>query len=501
MNSLSRRSFKKKKELSLTKSSLKKNKYSSYEIGLFIYLQQFWKKYFKFIILKKIIILQKNVKGWFTRKVLLEIRVINNKVEKFIRLIKCFVLLNSFRIKKKKKKIIKFEKPILAKKFLNLQKYIRHFLLYQKIMFIISKNDLNGLYLIPDKLLKISKKNNNVNPFFIKKNRPISKILILQKNIRYFYFTNRPKPRINKIFMIHNYYFTKIIKQYKLGKTNRPHSIEGLIPIKKPKNQSNFTKKIINLLPLLYIQKKYKKRYKYLVIKKFYKKSKKIDKSSRYDCSFTKIFKIDKMKYFLLVQYHIKYFLYRINSAPNIITKQYLNRMVFTKETIVKSINKGLNKNKQIIIFLLNKIFKTHFNLWLIKKLKGEEIPKDLKKIDYKYKYDDLSFKVINEEGDNDNNNFNSNLNSLINSISKRQSKEGGSIKSQKSLRISPKKFSLTRNLQDSNKRSFKNSDSLSNMSILTLSKGEDGVSSPRKRSQNSIKRKSKYSSNSNSGK
>ena len=175
--------------------------------------------------------------------------------------------------------------------------------------------------------------------------------------------------------------------------------------------------------------------------------------------------------------------------------------MVFTKETIVKTINKGLNKNKQIIIFLLNKIFKTHFNLCLIKKLKGEEIPKDLKKIDYKYKYDDLSFKVINEEGDNNNNNFNSNLNSLINSISKRQSKEGGSIKSQKSLRISPKKFSLTRNLRDSNKRSFKNSDSLSNMSILTLSKGEDGASSPRKRSQNSVKRKSKYSSNSNSGK
>lgn len=497
MNLLNKRDFKKKKEISFTKGFPKKNKYSSYEIGLFAYLQQFWKKYFKFIILKKIIILQKNVKGWFTRKVLLEIRMINDKISKFLLLLKCFALLNSFHIRKKKKKMIKFGKPILARKFLNLQKYIRHFLLYRKIMSVISRNDLNGLYLIPDKFLKTCKKHNNVNTFLLKKHRPISKILTLQKNIRYFYFTNRPKPRINKIFMLHNFYFTKIIKQYKLEKTNRPHSTEGLIPIKKPKKQSTFIKKIINLLPLLYIQKKYKQRYKYLVIQKFYKKSKRIDKSSRHDCSFTKIFKVDKMKYFLFVQYHIKYFLYRINSAPNIITKQYLNRMVLTKEIIIKTVNKRLTKNKQIIIYLLDKVFKTHFILWLIKKIKGEEVSKDFKKIDPNYKYDDLSFKVIKEEGDNDNNNFNSNLNSLINSISKRQSKEGGKIRSQKSLRIPSKKFSLTRNFQESHKKSFKNSESLSNTSILTLSKGEDGGSSQRKKSQSSKKRKSMYPSDS----
>ena len=481
-------------------------KYTHYEIELIIFLQSQWKLYFYFSILPKLILLQKNIKGWFTRKVLNEISVLNNKLRKMIMRIQLVIFLHSFRckgIKLKKRLPIKRPKP-LTKKFLKLQRKIHRFLLLKTIKRILTSNDLSGLYIKSVEYNKRPLQCFYHSIFLLKKIRPISKILILQKNIRYFYFSHKPKPSINKALFTSNYLFTKCIKQYKLARKYKSHNEsneknEGLIPIKKPKKSCYFTKKIIYMIPLIYIQKFYKERYQIRKRIKVDLNAHQIIKASFHECFIDKVHKYDKMNELLIVQNAIKYFLFRLHQRPNTINKVYLNRMVLTKLTIIKKTStKKISKNAQVFLYVLRKLFDSHRKREFMKKLKGEEPTKDPSKKDYNFNYDDVSFKVIKEEEGID---INSNLKNLIsssNTFNKRKSREG-SIRSQKSIKFSPKKFSIPRNIDNTNKRSLRSDSLSSNMSQLTLSRGDDS-SSPRARKKQPTKemRKSKYSSRSN---
>ena len=480
--------------------------YTHYEIELILFLQTQWKLYYYFSILPKLILLQKNIKGWFTRKLLKEISSLNYKIRIMIMRIQLVIFLHSFRckgIKLKKRLPIKRPKP-LTKKFLKLQRKIHRFLLLKTIKRILSHNDLSGLSIKSVEYNKRPLKCFYHSIFLLKKIRPISKILRLQKNIRYFYFSHKPKPSINKALFISNYLFTKCIKQYKLAKKHKTHNEsneqnEGLIPIKKPKKSCYFTKKIIYMIPLINIQRFYKERYQIRKRAKIDSNAHQIIKASFHECFIDKVHKYDKMNGLLIVQNAIKYFLFRLNQRPNSINKVYLNRMVLTKETIIKKTNtKKISKNVQVFLYVLRKIFDSHNKREFMKKLKGDESAKDPSKKDYNFNYDDVTFKVIKEEEGID---INSNLKNLINSsntLNKRKSREG-SIRSQIPIKFSPKKFSIPRNIDNTNKRSLRSDSLSSNMSQLTLSRGDES-SSPRTRKKQPTKemRKSKYSSRSN---
>lgn len=506
MKTYNRLFFFKKKDSSYQSRIHSIKKYTKYEIDLIIFLQTQWKLYYYFTILPKLILLQKTIKGWFTRKVLKEISVLNNKIKKMIMRIQLVIFFHCFRckgIKIKNKIPIKRPKP-LTKKFLKLQRHIHRFLLLKNIKRILSHNDLSGLSIKSVQYNKRPLKCFYHSIFLLKKIRPISKILIIQKNIRYFYFSHKPKPSINKSLFLTNFFFTKCIKQYKLEKKVKTHIEqddyqEGLIPIKKQKQSCYFTKKIIYMIPLIYIQKYYKERYQIIKRRKVYSNAHKIIKASFHECFIDKVYKYNKMNELLIVQNTIKYFLFRLNQRPNTINKVYLNRMLLTKEHLIKKNNtKTISKNAQVFLFVLNKLFDNNHKREFLRKLKGEESGKAQNKKDFNFNYDDVSFKVIKEEEGID---INSNLKSLINSsntFNKRKSREG-SIRSQKSIKFSPKKFSIPKTVDNTNKRSLRSDSLSSNMSQLTLSRGDES-SSPRARKKppNKEIRKSKYSSRSN---
>ena len=197
--------------------------------------------------------------------------------------------------------------------------------------------------------------------FFVRKICPLSKILMLQRNIKYF-LKYKCRRQINKSNLNKLFYFEKIIKKYKIEKKVKSHLNKNnnnlLYKIANIKN-NYITKKIISYHHLKIIQQNYKKHYNYLIYNYKIQKVKKISKVFLNKHQFiSRIFKIEEIPKIILIQQKVKYFLYKINSNVNIIQKQFILKCIFTKKNYI--LNKNFKKEKicDIIINLNNIIIK-----------------------------------------------------------------------------------------------------------------------------------------------
>ena len=334
--------------------------YSVYEIELIKIIQKFYRIHFKKNIYK-IILIQKFIRGWFTRKLLSEINEINNKLNRFFFIIKITIFYHHIHFNYTNARMKNYNGKLVFY-FFKLQRYIKHFLLKKKIKKFLRSKSLNNLYIIyqvPKKIIKnnLRKKFN----FFVRKICPLSKILMLQRNIKYF-LKYKCRRQINKSNLNKLFYFEKIIKKYKLEKKVKSHLNKHtnnlLYKIANIKN-NYITKKIISYHHLKIIQQNYKKHYNYLIYNYKIQKVKKISKVFLNKHQFiSRIFKIEEIPKIILIQQKVKYFLYKINSNVNIIQKQYNLKCIFTKK--IYFLNKNFKKEKivEIIINLNNIIIK-----------------------------------------------------------------------------------------------------------------------------------------------
>ena len=153
---------------------------------------------------------------------------------------------------------------------------------------------------------------------------------MLQKNIRYF-LLYKARKLINKSSYNKNYYFKKVIKAHIIQR--KPHS--HLYPDRQGLNckvqnkMCFFTKSIIVLKPLLFLQKNYKQRYNYLIEEEIITKKLKILKISLNEHAyFTRTVKKNEYPKIKLLQSEIKYFIYRLNSNINLVPKVYINNVI-----------------------------------------------------------------------------------------------------------------------------------------------------------------------------
>ncbi len=347
-------------------------RFDQYEINQIKIIQKIWRKYFYLIVNNKIIFIQKIIKGWFVRRLINNILKEIEKLDKFCIIIKITVLYHHIHFNYYKARRNEYNNNHrLTKLFLKLQRRIKKFLIVQKIKYILKTNDLSNLYIIIQKILLINKKNLNNNQIYIRKIKPISKIIMLQKNIRYF-LLYKARKLINKSSFNKNYYFKKIIKAYLIQR--KPHS--HLYPVHQGLNYKVqnkmcfFTKSIIVLKPLLFIQKNYKQRYNYLIeSEKITKKLKILKISLNEHAYFTRIVKKNEYPKLKLLQNEIRYFIYRLNSNINLVSKVYLNKCSYTKCY-------GIGKNKiksqfyKQLILDYYKIILIHIRKLVMNKLK-----------------------------------------------------------------------------------------------------------------------------------
>ena len=222
-----RKSFSKKKYLRKAASVNYDNRYrfrrfDQYEINQIKTIQRIWRKYFYLIVNNKIIFIQKIIKGWFVRRLINNIVKEIEKLDKFCIIIKITVLYHAIHFNYYKARRNEYNNNHrLTRLFLKLQRRIKKFLIAQKIKYILRTNDLSNLYIFIQKILLIDKKNLSNNQIFIRKIKPISKIIMLQKNIRYF-LLYKARKLINKSSYNKNYYFKKVIKAHIIQR--KPHS-------------------------------------------------------------------------------------------------------------------------------------------------------------------------------------------------------------------------------------------------------------------------------------
>ena len=383
-----------KKSLTTNIIRFKFRRFAQYEIDNIKIIQRCWRRHYFLVVLNKILYIQKIIKGWYVRKLINSITSEIKKLEKFCTIIKITVLYHAIHFNYHKAKRNEYNKNHrFTNLFLKLQRNIKRFLIAQRIKKILKTNDLSNLYIFIQKILLINKNNLNKNQVFIKKIKPISKILTLQKNIRYF-LIHKPRKLINKSSFNKNYFFNKIIKAHLIKRKVHSHFYkekEGLNLIVQ-NELCFFTKSIIVLKPLLFIQKTYKQRFKYLkendiINKKLIILKQGLNKHSY----FTRLSKKNYYPKLKLLQQEIRYFIYRINSNINLIPKVFLDKCSFTKSISIgkQKIKEHFYKkfmlkyNKTLIThirkYILNHFRKLFFKNKIRNKTRIEKNPKDNK--------------------------------------------------------------------------------------------------------------------------
>jgi hypothetical protein len=345
--------------------------------------------------------------------------------------------------------------------------------------------------------------------FVIKKIYPVTKIKLLQKNIRCFLRAIKQKPQINKIAFYDNYLFTKEIKRFRIKRKIftkiRPHNNKlGIYNIDKHNiNKLIFISKTIHrITPLIFIQRYIKNiflpKHK---LELLYNNTKLISKHNKHPNSMiTKIITTNKLKKIILIQQTVKYFLYRIFTKHNAIYKQYILPMTFTKE-IYKGMshNQLLHLNKKIILFWfkLNYTLRKHFFKNIIRVIKNNSIHyiKTMKELKKNIKSNNEIFKSIKEENENeevanfDVDKFNND--EIINNIHfyhnvDNRYKEGKMLKNALSMKVK-QVHSLNKHL-DSGVMHNKQLDNLSNVSSVSGKNGNENIS-PQKRKNHGKKK------------
>ncbi len=369
--------------------SIKKNPNSDislYYLRLIVLIQREWKKIYK----KqntKITKIQKIFRGYLINKNFTDVLRLNKKFSKFSFIIQKVLFLNFCRIRKINKdnltgsfmdKLIFIPKPIIY-----LQSYIKHFLktkhcknIYNKKKSVFVK-PINNLLLFQIRkiqravivfLERLHSRKKLVKPVFcVKIHRPISKILFLQKFMRYAILRKKEKPLIPKISYRRNYFFSKEIiinKPCDFEEKKRIENQRIIIPkkqekkIKHRKNLTNYvymTKIHPNVKKVIYLQKEilsflFRRRASLLFLP-----------VPSHQGLVIKVNKVIPNKHQLqFLQREVKYFIRRKRLKDNIMTKIKLPPMKFTKtiQTATEKIFERLSRlridyDKDLIAFLV----------------------------------------------------------------------------------------------------------------------------------------------------
>lgn len=289
-------------------------------------IQRNWRYFFKNIILKKIIKIQSRYRGYNIRCIFNDIMILNKKLECFLYIIKITMLRHCIKFDyMRNKRIDYYSDHKKTKHFLLLQRRIRYFLFMKKITLLDKIGIFDGIYI---KTLEYKKKIKSketddrllARPMY-KLHKPLSKIIIIQKNYREHlkYSKKLPRHYIDKISLNKCPLISKEIKI----KNENTEDIYKNVKMRPINIQKDFYNKIYyKYYPLLLIQRKYKERFKNLKenykLKKHSKIKRHVIHKHHYIYHATVKNETEKV---LLIQKNIKYFLYRIHSIVNLIPK------------------------------------------------------------------------------------------------------------------------------------------------------------------------------------
>ena len=470
---------------------------NSYKISLIILIQRQCRKRFKNK-KKNACLIQATFRGFIMHKYYQIYKKNKNLLEQFIfKLNKIFFLnLYFLRIKvaiNKHHFINKKKHSLIQIKFI--QNHIKHFLITKnsrqifykkKCVFIKPINNLNlgAIKLIQKNVIKYllrlqGRKKRLKSIFIIKFNRPISKILLIQKFIRAIY-RKKIKNNIPKNSFNSNYFFNKIClsKNNIIERENLQLKLKNIIPINTkitPFRKYNFPFKVQQTKNIFYT-KTYCKIYKIKFLQKFIRKfltmvqnEYSFIENPKKQEFYTKVnFVFLNNSKLLLLQKEIKYFLYRQNVKNFTKKKITLEPMIYTKtirqynELIFQRLSKlRIEYDKELIIFIVRLIENTRKfcgRLWFYK-IKNNKKRK-LKLIITKSKndYEDLNdidpLKFIKSH----NKNYNFNLDFIKNNKNKKSDKINNI---QNYFKINNKKFvrqkTVSPNLKKINLNEYEN--------------------------------------------
>ena len=379
---------------------------NSYKISLIILIQRQCRKRFKNK-KKNACLIQATFRGYIMHKYYQIYKKNKNLLEQFIFKLNKIFFLNLYFLKikvaiNKHHFIIKKKHSLIQIKFI--QNHIKHFLITKnsrqifyksKCVFIKPINNLNlGAIKLIQKtvinyLLRLQKRKKRLKSIFIIKfNRPISKILLIQKFIRAIY-RKKIKNNIPKNSFNSNYFFNKInlSKNNIIERENLQLKLKNIIPINTkitPFRKYNFPFKIQQTKNIFYT-KTYCKIYKIKFLQKFIRKYLTIVQNEysfieypKKQEFYTKVnFVFLNNSKLLLLQKEIKYFLYRQNVKKYTKKKITLEPMIYTKtirqynELIFQRLSKlRIEYDKELIIFIVRVIENTRKfcgRLWFYK--------------------------------------------------------------------------------------------------------------------------------------
>lgn len=348
-SSVKSRHFSKSKSTSkvLSKKSSKSNvtdfnfRYSNSSLKKIILIQKNWKKYYKRKIEHKIIKIQSLYRGYSTREIFDEVFILNKKLECFFNIIKITMFRHAMNFDYLANKRIEYYSDHKnTKHFLLLQRRVRYFLFMKKIKILNKKGIFNNIY-IKTKEYRTKIKSKMTSDKYLAKpiykcHRPLSKIIMIQRNyiIHSKMMKKLNKEKINKFSLNKCPLITKEERHLNREITEDNTNVKNKVIINK---KDFYTKINYNYRPLLLIQKKYKERFAYLKenyrLKKHSKLLKKVNNKHHY---IYHSYVINGMYEVLLIQKNIKYFLFKRHSMVNLLKKAKIKKCEIKKNYEVR---------------------------------------------------------------------------------------------------------------------------------------------------------------------
>ena len=231
-------------------------------------IQKNWRIFYKNKIEGKIIKIQKIFKGYLTRQLFEEVYILNKKLECFFFIIRTTMFKHAINYDYlANKRIDYYSDHKNTKYFLLLQRRIRYFLFMKKIKILDKIGLFNKLYIQNEEFrTKINSKqtaDKYLSKPIIKYHRPLSKIIMIQRNylLHAKIMRKMNKNKINKFHLNKCPLITKEDNYLDIEKINANKTVLNKIIIEK---KDFYTKINYDYSPLLFIQRYYKERFKYM---------------------------------------------------------------------------------------------------------------------------------------------------------------------------------------------------------------------------------------------
>ena len=337
-------------------------------------IQKNWRIFYKNKIEGKIIKIQKIFKGYLTRQLFEEVYILNKKLECFFFIIRSTMFKHAINYDYlANKRIDYYSDHKNTKYFLLLQRRIRYFLFMKKIKILDKIGLFNKLYIQNEEFrTKINSKqtaDKYLSKPIIKYHRPLSKIIMIQRNylLHAKIMRKMNKNKINKFHLNKCPLITKEEKYLDIEKINANKTVLNKVIIEK---KDFYTKINYDYSPLLFIQRYYKERFKYMKenykLKKHSKLLKKVNNKHHY---IYHSYVVSAIYDVLTIQKNIRYLLYRRHSMVNLLKKIKIKKCDIKKRYEERgNVKKYFYEEFARRLIIIIKRFFISFNFKLFKK-------------------------------------------------------------------------------------------------------------------------------------